>query len=110
MKWISVLLVALASTVFAEGEPQGRVNPFSDPGAATHANQDGGGATGGFVLKAVMPSEQMALANISGEIVALGEAFQGYVLAEVTEYGVRLERGTGVIELELHSDGEHGDE
>ena len=106
MKWIFILLALLALPASAEqekGADQKRVNPFANAEAEVkHAESSQGGDGGAFVLKAVMPSPDHPLANIDGEILAVGEAYRGYLLAEVTDDSAVLARGTSVIQLFIH--------
>ena len=106
MKWI-LLLALVAGTAHAESPD--RSNPFADPGAGLETGDAASAAhSTGFQLKAVMPSGALPLANIDGEILAVGETYKGYLLAEVHDTGVRLERGATVVELLLSAVREDG--
>ena len=100
MKWMFMVWVLLGA---ADSLAQTRSNPFSNPHMESGEDSTGRSGGTGFVLKAVMPSEHMALANIDGEILAVGETYEGYRIVEVTEEAVRLERGTASIQLFVSS-------
>ena len=96
LKWTSMgLLLSLPLLVPA----QARYNPFAGnplPAAGASSSARSTGTGGSTVvthmrLKAVIPMGNPAMANIDGEIVAVGEKVNGYVLRSVGEQGVTLE-------------------
>jgi hypothetical protein len=96
LKWMSIgLLLSLPSLAVA----QARYNPFAGnplPAAGTSSPARSTGTAGTTIvtnmrLKAVLPMGNPAMANIDGEIVAVGEKVNGYVLRSVGEQGVTLE-------------------
>ena len=105
MKWMGALLATL---LVAGAIAEERSNPFSNPEEeVATSDSDGDSSSSAFVLRAVMPSGAVPLANIDGEILAVGETYQGFELAEISDVGVSLHRGSRVLELLLDGNREN---
>ncbi len=95
LKWmLTGLVLSLPLLVTA----QARYNPFSgnpapaaSPSSAQSSASVGSAVVTHMRLKAVLPMGNPAMANIDGEVVAVGEKVNGYVLRSVGEQGVTLE-------------------
>lgn len=102
---MSTLMTMMAALLLAGAvSAEDRYNPFSGapPKPVQSAPAIGSGGAGttsspgkasDLVLKAVIPMGNPPMANIDGEIVAVGEKFGSYTLRSVGEQGVTLERG-----------------
>lgn len=107
LKWMSIgLLLGLPLLAVA----QARYNPFAGNPApvGSASSTQSSGAVGRTVvthmrLKAVLPMGNPAMANIDGEIVAVGEKVNGYILRSVGEQGVTLESGGRRFQLYFKS-------
>ena len=86
--------------------PVVRINPFVSPHATSHNHTDGAQRqrAGGIVLKGVLAGGDFPMANISGEVVGVGETVQGYEVVEVSEAGVLLKDGQREIKLVMHEE------
>ncbi len=104
MKLIVIVLLALASSAFAQSAdptrpPANWLSPVSGGGAA------GDGADGGFRLQSVlMPQRGKPVAVIGGKPVALGEKIGGATLVRLNEHEAVLQGADGVTRLYLTPD------
>ena len=107
LKWMLMgVLLSLPLLVVA----QARYNPFAGnpTTAATASSAQSSASIGRTVvthmrLKAVLPMGNPAMANIDGNIVAVGEKVNGYILRSVGEQGVTLESGGRRFQLYFKS-------
>ena len=69
-------------------------DPFIIPFEAAHAAalSEGAALSDTLELRGVLWAGDESLANVSGEILAIGESLEGYVLVEVSEDGAVFER------------------
>ncbi len=90
------------------------INPFAMP--AEHMAAEGHGSTSQvapleFKLKAIMPSKTRPLANVNGQVLAIGDVYFGYRLDQVSDNGVRLisiDGAKSTINLTLHNQSQLG--
>lgn len=114
LKWMSMgLLLSLPLLVAA----QARYNPFAGNPPTTVSNPSVSSSSSAvrtavtrMRLKAVLPMGNPPMANIDGEIVAVGEKVHGYILRSVGEQGVTLESGGRRIQLYFKSAREEKEE
>jgi len=107
LKWMLMgVLLSLPLLLAA----QARYNPFAGnptPAATASSAQSSASAGRAVVthmrLKAVLPMGNPAMANIDGNIVAVGEKVNGYILRSVGEQGVTLESGGRRVQLYFKS-------
>lgn len=108
LKWMLMgMLLGLPLLVTA----QDRYNPFAgNPRPAATSSSAASSASSGrptvvthMRLKAVLPMGNPAMANIDGNIVAVGEKVNGYILRSVGEQGVTLESGGRRVQLYFKS-------
>ena len=107
LKWMLMGLL-LGQPLLAAS--QARYNPFAGnplPAAGTSSVQSSAAAgstvTTHMRLKAVLPMGNPPMANIDGEIVAVGEKVNGYILRSVGEQGVTLESRGRRVQLYFKS-------
>jgi len=110
LKWMSMgLLLSLPLLLAA----QARYNPFAgnpptpagSPSASSSASS-GRAVVTHMRLKAVLPMGNPPMANIDGEVVAVGDKVNGYTLRSVGEQGVTLESGGRRFQLYFKSERE----
>ena len=87
----SILLIASGSASWAA--PPLR-NPFRVPfdAADAAAPNEKSALSNSLELTGILWAGEDSLANVSGEILAIGESIDGYVLVEVSEDGAVFER------------------
>jgi len=78
------------------------INPFARPVDAIHTDHTGD-APQELQLRAVMPAMRGALANINGQVLAIGDAYLNYTLLAVHDRSVALGHGDQRLELQLQS-------
>ncbi len=108
-----IILFAVGFLIFAQ-----RALPESDSGSYPHSVSDrdpmaslidsNGGiliakkaGLGGLTLKGIIYSPAMPLAIISGEVLSEGDVVDGYVIIEITEKTVTLEKDNKGFTLKL---------
>lgn len=96
--WIGVLTLLLSLPLTARE----RSNPFAQPSylVASTSRESGSSATPELKLKAVMPGAK-GLANIDGQVMRIGDVYEGFELISVNQLGARLRRGEQILNLEL---------
>ena len=107
MTRMSTLLPLLALLSAGTLAAEARYNPFAgrkaEPPAAasTGTGTAAAGRLSNLVLKGVIPNGSPPMANIDGQIIAVGEKFGSYTLVAVGEQGVTLARGGRHFRLEF---------
>jgi len=81
-----------------------RRDPFWYPGGRTHGAAPAGKRSAGIHLEATMAEGGKPFAIINGDIVGIGERFNGYIVTEIGDQVVKLKGPGGIKTLKLAGD------
>ena len=98
VKLLIISLIVGAPWALAED----RVNPFKSHHAEHDHDDSPRVAASAMALKAILASGIQPLANISGEILAVGDTYKGYRVEAITANSVTLVAADHRRELRLH--------